>query len=246
MILGLSVSWLIFYFVITLFAFTVATTLGIGGPLILLPALMINFSSAESVAIVVPIMFANNVTRAYIFRSFIQKYPIWKTGITAIPFAIAASFMTELVPSSIIKLLVLAAIIYPLISQYIFRYQPKVGGKLLMLWGVFIGANSGLTGTAGPPMAIAFRGYGLVLTKFVATTAVIQACLQVVRFPIYYSTGLLRAELLPLSFFLSLASFLSVFIGLLILKKIKANQFRIYLDVLLGIIAIWIIYLLLK
>ena len=240
MILELTATSVIIYFGITLLAFTVATTLGIGGPLILIPALMVNFSSAQSVAIVVPIMFANNVLRAYLFQTDIQKTPAWKVGILAIPFAFAASFLTGTIAPKMIKLFVLLAIIYPLASQYLFKYQPKVSDKMMTFWGAIIGTISGLTGTAGPPMAIAFRGYGLILTQFVATTAILQASLQLVRFPIYYSTGLITKDLLPFSLLLAIASILSVFIGTKLLKNIKPNQFRIYLDILLVIIAIWI------
>ena len=238
---GLPIIWVIAYFFVALLAFVVATTLGIGGPLILLPFLMLHFSSAQAVAIIVPVMFANSLSRVLLFKEFIQFTPAIKAGITALPFAIIASFITGVVSPKFIKFFIFLAIVYPLGSQYLFQFQPKIKFRGLMFWGVIIGLISGLTGTAGPPTAISFRAYGLVLKKFIATIALLQVALQLVRFPVYFSTGLITAKLLPFSFFLAGASTLAVFIGIALLDRLKPQFFRIYLDILLGIIAIWLL-----
>ena len=243
---GLPITWIIIYFIISLLAFTVAATLGIGGPLILLPALLLHFSSAQAVAIVVPVMFANNISRVLLFREFIQLAPALRAGATALPFALLASFFTGIVSPELIKFFIFMAIVYPLGSHYLFKFRPKVSNRGLSLWGIIIGMISGLTGTAGPPTAIAFRGYGLFLKKFVATIALLQAALQLVRFPVYYSTGLMTKEILPFTLFLALASVLAAFVGSRLLNNLNPKLFRVYLDVLLGIVALWLLYSILK
>ncbi|HHG86028.1 MAG TPA: hypothetical protein ENJ82_14870, partial [Bacteroidetes bacterium] len=147
----ISPEWGIALGLATLVAFTVASTLGIGGPLILLPILMLKFSPAESVAMIVPAMFVNNIGRVWIFYPHLQFKPALKMLVTAVPFAAGAAFLTGLAPPALIKGVIVAVIAYVLISRYIFAVKMKIGPSGLLFWGIPTGTISGLSGTAGPP-----------------------------------------------------------------------------------------------
>ena len=223
----------------TLLAFTIAATLGIGGPLILLPFLMLQFSLAESIALIVPSMFVNNIGRLVIFRKDLQLKPALTMLIFAIPLAIVGSFLTGKVSPILLKGLIIGVIAYLLINRYILAHpSSKISTKGLLLWAIPTGFISGLSGTAGPPMALALRGYGLVLKQFVATAAFIQASLQIVRLPGYFSSGLLSHNHWLLAITMALFSFPAIFISRKILNKLKPNSFRVALDVVLGMIGL--------
>ncbi len=241
-LLGLPVSWLVLYFIITFFSFIVATTLGIGSLLILLPLLMLKFPPAQAIALVVPVILVNNVVRTIVFRKSIQTKPALKAAATAFPIALLTAFLPSIVPAKLIQAFIFLAVMYPLVSQYIFQYAPRVGERGLYLWGIIIGFISGITGTSGPPTAIMYRGYGLVLKQFVATIAFFEIGLQLIRLPVYAFTGLFPLDLVPFSCFLSLAAMAAVWVGQILLQHLNPRIFRLALDILLGIIALWLLY----
>lgn len=234
----LGIEWMIGLCLITFFAFTVASTLGVGGPLILLPVLMLQFSPAQSVMMIVPPMFLNNLARLWVFRKSLKKKAAFYMLLTAVPCALGASFFTGEVAPEIIKSLVIAMIAIVLLLRYLFSVQWVLGFRGLFAWGVPVGAISGLSGTAGPPMAIAMRGYGLVLQQFVATTALVQACLQMVRMPVYLSSGIVSPNYWELSLVMAVCAVPSVFLSREILKRMRPEPFRKGLDLLLGLIGL--------
>ncbi|RMG31355.1 MAG: sulfite exporter TauE/SafE family protein [Bacteroidetes bacterium] len=235
---GLSVGALAVYGVLTFLAFTVASTLGIGGPLILLPALMLTFSPAESVAMLVPAMLVNNMAKILLFGKYIRWRPAALMAATALPAALAGAMLTGRVPSKLIQLAVAVMILLALASRYVFRHSVEVRAGGLILWGIPTGFISGLSGTAGPPMAIAMKGYGLSLEPFVATTACMQACLQLIRLPAYCSQQLLGEHLWSLAILLALCTLPAVFAGRQLLRKMKPQRFRLSLDLLLLLVGI--------
>lgn len=242
----IGTDWLILICVMTLLSFTLAATLGIGGPLILLPILMLKFSPAESVVMIVPAMFVNNIARVKYYYKHIKFRPVLLFLSTAIPMAAGAAFMTKSVPSSVLKGLIIAIIAYSLISKYVFSIKLKLKIRGLLFWGIPTGLISGLSGTAGPPMAIAFRGYGLTMEAFVASTALVQAALQLVRLPGYLSTSILDKAHWSLAVLMALSGIPAVFVSKKILKYLDPKSFRIALDVLLGVIGLIMLSNLLK
>ena len=234
----IGTDWIILICLMTLLSFTLAATLGIGGPLILLPILMLKFAPAESVVMIVPAMFVNNLARVKYYYKYIQFRPALFFLSTAIPLAAGAAFFTKYIPPTILKGLIVGIITYTLVSRYVFSLQLSLKIRGLLLWGIPTGLISGLSGTAGPPMAIAFRGYGLSMERFVATTAIIQAALQLVRLPGYLSTGILSKEHWFLAALMALSGLPAVFISKKILRYLNPTSFRIALDVLLGVIGV--------
>ncbi len=239
---ALPLEWWLIYGLLVLIAFTVASTLGIGGPLIILPALLFHFEAAEAVSLLVPTLFLNNLARAGLYRKQLSRKAVFRTGLLAIPLSLAASFFTGDVHPSVLKGIIVLIIVFVLVSQYLFRKEFRVGPKGLMVWGLPIGLLSGLSGTPGSAMAIAFRGFGLSLAHFVGTVALLQVLLQLSRVPGYVSSGLLNESNYLFAIFLALMSLPGVWLGKFIMKRISPGNFRVALDILLGIIAAFLIY----
>lgn len=223
-------------------AFLVASTFGIGGPLILLPVLMSVFEPAQAVALVAPVMLCNNIGRMWLYRRDIQLAPALIAGLGALPAALFASLFTGLVPGRALTVAIAGFIVIAVLVPRLARRQLRVGRRGLVGWGTAIGLVAGLSGTAGPPMAVAMKGYGLLGVSFVATVAVLQFGLQLVRIPTYLSTGVFPIELLPLAAIMSVAAAASVFAARPILRRLEPARFRRLLDGLLLVIAIYLVF----
>lgn len=242
----LDPMWIFWFCMASFVAFLIASTLGIGGPLILMPVLMLQFSPVESVALIVPAMFLNNGGRLILYFRHIQWRPALVMLLSALPFAIVGATLAGRVPPKVIKSAIVLIIAYMLGSKYIFSIHLKVSLRAIFFWGIPTGFISGLSGTAGPPMAISLKGYGLLLKRFVATTALIQAALQLVRFPVYYATHILTPAHLKIAILIALSSIPSLLLSKMILARMNPIVFRTALEVLLGIIGLIILYNLIR
>ncbi|MEL6534167.1 MAG: sulfite exporter TauE/SafE family protein [Bacteroidota bacterium] len=221
-----------------LVAFTIASTLGMGGPLIVMPFLLLQFEAATAVALIVPVIWVNNVGRTLLHRQHINWTAVWRSGLLSVPLTLAAAFLTSEVPNTVLKILIIALIAYALASRYLFKVDLKVGKKGLIMWGFPIGLFTGLMGTSGPPMAIAYKGYGLVLRNFIATFSCLQIVLQLVRLPGYWTSGLLHTENLPLALYFAACGLPGIFLAKPFLHRIKPDTFRVAIDILLACIAL--------
>jgi len=237
-LLGLPLGWLVFYGAVMLVAFTIASTLGMGGPLMVMPLLLLQFEAATAVALIVPVIWVNNVGRTLLHHHHINWEAVWRSALLSVPLTLAAAYLTSEVPDTVLKILIIALIVYALASRYLFKVELKVGKKGLILWGIPIGIFTGLMGTSGPPMAIAYKGYGLVLRHFIATFSCVQIALQLVRLPGYWTSGLLNPGNLPLALYFALCGLPGVILAKPFLHRIKPETFRIGIDILLGLIAL--------
>ena len=235
---GLSLGWVLFYGVVMLVAFTIASILGMGGPLLVLPLLLLKFSANEAVALIVPVIWFSNVGRTLLHRQHIHWGAVWRSGLLAIPLTFFAAYFTHQVPHTYLKLLVVALIAYALGSRYLFHISLRVGPKGLIGWGIPIGLFTGLMGTSGPPIAIAYKGFGLVLRSFIATFSCLQIALQLVRLPGYWQSGLLHADNLPLALYFAACGLPGVWLARPFIHRIRPETFRKAIDILLAMIAI--------
>ena len=235
---GLPTSWVVLYGIVMLVAFTIASTLGMGGPLIVMPFLLLKFEAAEAVALIVPLIWVNNLGRTLLHHRFIHWGAVWRSGLLAVPLTLAAAYLTSVISGNGLKLVIVAMIAYALGSRYLFHITPKVGKGGLIFWGIPIGLLTGLSGTSGPPLAIAYRGFGLTMRYFVATFSTLQIALQLVRLPGYIDSGLLHPGNFPLAIYFALCGLPGVFLAKPLLHRIKPDTFRIGIDIILGLIAI--------
>lgn len=238
---GIPPDVLLFYILAAFIAFVVASTFGIGGPIILMPALMLRLPPAQAVAVVVPIMIFNNLLKLWVFRRGVQWRAALLTGVSALPAAFMAALFTSRVNANVLKAGIGLLIVIALLRQYLFKHQLQVSERGLTGWGVIIGGISGFAGAAGPPTAVALKGYGLASARFVGTVAVLQLGLQFVRLPTYISTGIFPADLWPLALLLSLVSLTAVLVGRHLIQRMQVQTFRWLLDAVLLLLAIWLI-----
>lgn len=236
--IDLALGW---YAVAGFAAFLVASTFGIGGPLILVPLLLMRFEPAQAVALVAPVMLANNLGRLALYHDRVRLAPVLAAGVSALPAAVLAGLFTGLVSGRLLKLVIALFIILAVSLPRLLRRELRVGSRALVGWGGVIGLVAGFSGTAGPPMAIAMKGQGLTGVSFVATVALLQLGLQVVRIPTYASTGVFPSSLWPVALVMSLGALASVFVARPIVERLAPARFRQLLDLLLLVIAAYLL-----
>ncbi|NOQ75943.1 MAG: TSUP family transporter [Crocinitomix sp.] len=237
--LEISAHIIIILSILFFLGFTLGSTLGFGSPLVIIPALMLFFEPKEAIALIVPAMLINNLAKLWLFKKSIDVKSAFRMGVTALPLAFLASFFTESVHPLVLKLFVTIVLLYVVINRLISkRFEPKGSA---IFWGIPTGIISGLSGTAGPFMLIGMRKQRLTLTHFVATVALLQTALQIIRIPGYLATEILSTNLIWLSLFLALFTIPSVFLSRAILKLLNPAQFEKALDIFLIAILIFML-----
>lgn len=237
----LSLPWILLFVLAAFFAFVVASTFGIGGPILLLPILMLRLPPAQAIAMIAPIMLFNNLLKLWLFRQYIQVKVALLTGLTALPAALLAATFTGRVDARYLQGGIALIIVASLLRQYAFREELKVSNRGLVGWGVIIGGISGFAGSAGPPTAVAIKGHGLMKKQFVGTVALLQFALQLIKIPTYVRTGIFPTELWLLTLLLSAVAVVAVLFGWQLIQKMQVHTYRLSLDGLLLLIAVWMI-----
>ncbi len=236
----ITLPWLFLFVLAAFLAFVVASTFGIGGPILLLPVLMLRLPAAQAVAMIAPIMLFNNLLKLWLFRQHIQVKVALLTGLSALPAALLAAFFTGRVDARLLQGGIALIIVASLLRQYVFRKTVTVGHRGLVGWGVIIGGISGFAGSAGPPTAVAIKGHGLIQKQFVGTVALLQFALQLIKIPAYLSTGVFPAELWLLTLLLSAVAVVAVLVGWRLIQTMALRTYRLSLDGLLLLTAVWL------
>jgi uncharacterized membrane protein YfcA len=226
------------YVVIAFVGFLISTLFGVGGALVLTPALMVVMPAAEAVSLTAPVLLFNNLFKSTAFRGHVSWRAAGVTLLTAAPFAAVGAALVDAVDGDAIKLGVVAIIFLALGSEHLLRRQWRFSLSGLAGAGVVIGFISGICSAAGPPTAVAYKGHGLLKERFVGTIAVLAVGMQLTKIPTYVAGGTLRAEHATLAAALVGSAFAAVVVGRRLHRHIDAARFRLALDLFLVVIAI--------
>ncbi len=216
-----------------------SATTGVGGALVLLPFVTAMFGANAAVALMAPVMLANNVIKALLYRPFIHRHALVRSLWGAIPGGVGGAFAASYVPAKILERVV-AFVILVFIAYDLFfadRTKRPVTDRGLAPWGLATGFVSGVSGAAGPTNAIALAGYGLLRETFVGTAAAVSASIQLVKLPVFIGTGALRREHLWVALGLAAVALAAGFTGRGILRRLDDRRFRLALDAALAVLA---------
>ncbi len=219
--------------------FVVSSALGIGGTMVLLPTLILRMTPAEAVALVAPVMLVNNLVKVWGFRHDIHRQAALYVSLTAVVGAAVGAYFTAVVDAKWL-LLGIATVIFTALLLGRVGMRWTIGNRGLFFAGFVIGGASGLVGAAGAPTALAMRAYGLVRHSFVGTIAVLAVLMQVAKIPVYLSTGAMTLRLWPLAAVLSVVATAGVFVGRALLRHLDVERFKIAIDIVLFLIAVWL------
>ncbi len=237
---GVGPGFLAVVVVVGFCGFVISATFGIGGVVLLIPLLSMVLPPAQAVAVSAPVMLVNNLGKTWVYRRHLDRRALWLVSALAVPTAFCAALMTATIDDRVILLAVATLILLSVIVEHAGR-PVRLSDRALLFWGLVTGVVSGLCGAAGPPTAIGLRGYGLTREGFVATVAVFAVLLQVAKVPAYVVTDLLPLRLLPLCALLGAVAVVAVAIGPRLLRRVPERSFKLVVDGLLILSALWLI-----
>ena len=240
-VFGVDASFFAALVVVGFVGFVISATFGIGGVVLLIPLLSTKLPPAQAVAVSAPIMLVNNLGKTWVYRRHVDRHALFLVSALAVPTAFVAALLTARVDDRVILLSVAGLIVLSVVVEHVRARPVRLSARALLLWGLVTGVISGLCGAAGPPTAIGLRGYGLSREAFVATVAVFAVLLQVAKVPAYLATDVLPVRLLPLCAVLGAVAVVAVAVGPPLLKKVPERTFKVVVDGLLLVSALWLV-----
>jgi uncharacterized membrane protein YfcA len=173
-------------------AFTVSAAAGLGGSLILVPALALVLGTKEGVALAALLLAANNVFKVFAYR---KTLPIRKSLVVVILVAVGAAIGARLLvsaPEDVVTIAVIASFVLALIAERLdLTRLRRAGGPVLAF---FSGATSGFSGTSGPLKGMAIRQLELDRAHFVGAASLVSFVGDATKTAIYTDAALLGTQ----------------------------------------------------
>lgn len=224
----------------TLFAFTVSSTLGLGGGVLMLPPMLAVYDTPTAIAMSAPLMLVNAIGKIWAFRRDLDWGLALRLGALGWPLALIAGFSVDQVDDRILKGLIVLLIALMLGMEHGLGRTLRVSKRGLLLWGGASGVLAGMTGVSGPTLALALRGSNVTGAAFVAVVATVVLGLQALRIPAYVARGLLPTSQIAVLVTLGTVAVGAVLLGRRIQARLSVDRWRSALDVLLVGVALWL------
>lgn len=170
-------------------SFTLSASAGLGGSLILVPALSLLIGVKEGVALAALMLAANNVVKVMLYRKTIP----WRGALGVLVMTIAGAFLGAQLLIALPAGAVGIAVILAMTSALWFEFRKlEMTSKLTSpVLAFFAGATSGFSGTSGPLKGVAIRNLGFDRLNFVGAASLVSLGADVTKTALFTSTGLL-------------------------------------------------------
>ena len=171
-------------------SFVVSAAAGLGGSLVLVPAMMMAIGTKEGIAVAALLLACNNLAKVAVYR---KTLPLKTSGAVIVAVllgtALGATLMLEL-PELWIRYAVALVILSTLVWEFLPYSQAKKA------WGVglafFSGGTSGISGTSGPLKGVALRSLQLDRFYFVGAASLVSLVGDMTKAVVFSHSGLLQ------------------------------------------------------
>lgn len=230
-------------FAVSYLVATISGAAGFGGALLLLPVLtgIVGIKAAVPVLTIGQIF--GNASRVWFGRNELKWKPILIFLLTAIPLTIIGSYFFSYADKKKIKVGIGIFLILIVVYR---RMQPEkmvLGKKGMIIGGGITGFLSGLAGSAGPLGAAFFLGLNLTPTAYIASEAVSALALHLTKTLVYNSFSLVGTKELYYGLFIGIAMIFGSWTGKRIAKKLSKEKFSAFVEILLVILGIHLIWI---
>lgn len=173
-------------------AFTVSASAGLGGSLILVPALALVLGAKEGIALAALLLAANNVVKVCAYRKSIPLAA--SAGVIALTVLGAGLGATLLVtaPAAIVEVAVIVSIGLSLASDRYTRSKVRRAGAVVL--GFASGAVSGFSGTSGPLKGLALRHLGFDRFHLVGAASAVSLAGDLTKTAVFAEASLLDTD----------------------------------------------------
>lgn len=217
--------WL--FIALALISEVIGTVSGFGSSILFVPIASMFFDFKTVLGITAIFHVFSNLSKIALFKQGVKKDLVVKLGLPAILFVIIGAFITTVLPTENIELLMNIVLVFLAVFLFInFNKTIKQTNFNLYLGGVASGFLAGITGTGGAIRGITLAAFQLPKEIFIATSAFIDLGVDFSRAVVYTSNGYFKKEHLFLIPFLIGISLLGSYLGKLILLKTSETIFR--------------------
>lgn len=171
-------------------AFLFSSAAGLGGSLILVPALAAVLGTKEGVALAALLLAANNLVKLAAYR---KTLPLRAAGMITVAVMLGAAVGAGLMvsaPESWVTAMVLTMIVATFIADFLPMGVMKTSWAGLLAFSS--GATSGFSGTSGPLKGVAIRSLGLQRQYFVGAAAIVSVVGDLTKASVFSYSGLLE------------------------------------------------------
>ncbi|MCH2203467.1 MAG: sulfite exporter TauE/SafE family protein [Fuerstiella sp.] len=187
---------IIFALLIATVSFVLSAAAGMGGSLIIVPAMVLMFGARHGVALSALLLTCNNVAKVTVYRKSIPyKKSLWVLLLTIVGAAAGATLLTRTSEHLVyvgVVISVAGGLILEKNSVTANRTHVVVDRMISPVLALFSGATSGFTGTSGPLKGIAIRSLRLDRMHFVGAASLVSLGGDVTKSLVFAQTSLLN------------------------------------------------------
>jgi hypothetical protein len=182
---------LVLVIVATALAFLVSASAGLGGSLILVPALALVLGTKEGVALAALLLAANNVVKIVAYRRTLPlRASAWVVLATIVGAWVGARALVA-APTSLVTAAVIASIVASFVVETRGHQRLRRGSAPVLALGA--GLTSGFSGASGPLKGLALRALSLDRTHLVGAAALVSFAGDAAKTTVFADAGLLGA-----------------------------------------------------
>lgn len=173
-------------------SFTLSASAGLGGSLILVPALALVLGTKEGVALAALLLAGNNVVKIVAYR---QTLPYVKTGAILVALVFGTVLGAQLLvaaPENVVTVAVIAAFATSVVTERLDLACIRRPSASVLAFAS--GATSGFSGTSGPLKGVAIRNLGVDRHHFVGAASLASFVGDLSKATVYAGAGLLGAR----------------------------------------------------
>ncbi len=178
-------------------AFAVSASAGLGGSLILVPALALVLGTKEGIALAALLLAGNNVVKVIAYR---RTLPYKKAAVVIALLAVGAAIGARLLvasPEDVVTVAVIVSFVLALIAERLDLSRIRAVGGPLLAFGS--GATSGFSGTSGPLKGMAVRQLNLDRGHFVGAASLASLVGDATKTAIFAEARLLDRDAIVLA-----------------------------------------------
>lgn len=228
------ITTIVIFILAAIIAEIAGTVGGFGSSIFFVPIAGLFFEFQTVLAITAILHVFSNTSKLYLFRKQIDYSLLLWLGI---PSVIMVIFGAEITAHVTFRYLQLILGIFLIVFSLLFFFYPRLklsqNKAVTVSAGGLAGFLAGLIGTGGAIRGLSLAAFGLSKGMFVATSAAIDFGVDISRSLIYLKNDFLESKyyyLIPILFVVALVG---SYLGKLILEKVKKEQFRIIVLILL-------------
>jgi uncharacterized protein len=180
---------------IAVLAFTLSSSAGLGGSLILVPGLALMFGAKEAVALAALLLSANNVAKVVAYR---RSIPFRALGVVLVP-SMAGALLGASFLLAAPTVLVHAGIIVSVATSFVMERLDLHWARRVAapLYALLAGLTSGFSGVSGPFKGLALRSLELDRRHFVGAASCVSLAGDLTKLAVYAKASLLHSDSLP-------------------------------------------------